>query len=179
MENRYVSDVADGVRRLMRTLPDTVRKTEPRRMALTPGPSGRPRWGFPAAWLMDLHAGYWGSISTPKMEEKIPKSSWESVSREPAKTLRGAGEGGDLPSNKLKYSDGGTRNASAYPAGIPLWPTESGLLETNARVRWGVLNSCVGIFHRSVDGETLRARRARGARWRRRLVRCRNDVHIL
>ena len=47
MAYRYVSDVMNGVRRLMRILPDNVRKTEYRRKALTPGPNGATSEGFP------------------------------------------------------------------------------------------------------------------------------------
>ena len=63
----------DGVCRLMRTLPDNVRKTEYRRKALTPGPQGRQRWEFPIKWLMCHHTGYWKAIDIPKMEEEISK----------------------------------------------------------------------------------------------------------
>ena len=47
MTYRYISDVMDGARRLLRMLPDSFRKTEYRRKALSPGPHGQPRWEFP------------------------------------------------------------------------------------------------------------------------------------
>lgn len=37
MTYRYISDVMDGARRMLHTLPDNVRKTEYRRQALSPG----------------------------------------------------------------------------------------------------------------------------------------------
>ena len=83
MTYRYVSDVMDGVRRLIRMLPDNVRKTDYRRKALTPGPQGRPRWGFPTTCLMGHHTGYWQAIAIPKMEEKISKCAWKVVPHAP------------------------------------------------------------------------------------------------
>ena len=58
MEFRYISDVMDGARRLLRMLPDNARGTEYRRKALSPGVHGEPLWEFPTTWLMDHHAGY-------------------------------------------------------------------------------------------------------------------------
>ena len=72
MAYRYVSHVMDGVRRLMRILPDNVRKAECRRKESTTGPVGRPRWEFPAAWLMGRHTGYWKSVAIPQMEGVSP-----------------------------------------------------------------------------------------------------------
>ena len=89
---RYISEVTDGTRRLLRMLPDNVRKTEYRRKALSPGVHGQPRWEFPKTWPMEHHTGYWQSIAIPKMEEKIPKSARKAVSHQPTKALRAAGE---------------------------------------------------------------------------------------
>ena len=66
MTYRYVPDVTDGVRLLMRTRPDNVRKTEYRRMALKPGAVGRPRLEFPTALSMCRRDGYWQAIASPK-----------------------------------------------------------------------------------------------------------------
>ena len=101
MTFRYISEVMDGTRRLMRMLPDNVRKTEYRRKALSPDVNGLPRWEFPATWLMEHHTGYWQSIAIPKMEETISKSAWEAALHQPVKNLRAAGEsvppGGGFP----------------------------------------------------------------------------------
>ena len=56
MNYRYISEVMDGTRRLLRMLPDGVRKTEFRRKAMSPGAHGQPRWEFPTTWLMDHRA---------------------------------------------------------------------------------------------------------------------------
>ena len=74
MTYRYFSDVTDGVRRIMRMLPGTVRKTEFRRNALTPGPLGSPRWDFPTAFLMGHRTGYGRSTAISEAEEEISKS---------------------------------------------------------------------------------------------------------
>ena len=84
---RYVSDLMGGVRLRTRMLPDNVRKTEYRRNALTPGPAGRPRWGFPNDGLMGRQTGYWQAISIPQMVEGISKSSRNSALRGQPKPL--------------------------------------------------------------------------------------------
>ena len=92
MTFRYISEVMEGTRRLMRMLPDNVRKTEYRRKALSPDANGLPRWEFPTTWLMEHHTGYWLAIAIPKMEGAISKSAWKAVLHQPAKHLRAAGE---------------------------------------------------------------------------------------
>ena len=118
MTYRYVSDVMDGVRRLVRMLLDNIRKTEFRRKALTPGANGRPRWEFPTTWLMDHHTGYWQAIAIPKMEEKISKSAWKTVLHGTTKNFRAAGESSDNTDIQTKPSP------VVYPAGAPLTPEE-------------------------------------------------------
>ena len=55
---RYISEVMDGARRLLRMIPDNVRKTEYRRKALAPGVRGEHRWEFPTTWLAEHHTVY-------------------------------------------------------------------------------------------------------------------------
>ena len=76
MAYRYVSEVMDGARRLIRILPGNVRETEYRRKAISPCAHGQPRREFPTTWLTDRHTGYWNSIAIPKMEDRISKSAW-------------------------------------------------------------------------------------------------------
>ena len=111
MTYRYISEVVDGTRRLLRMLPDNVRKTEYRRKASAPGVHGRPRWEFPTTWLMDHHTGYWLSIAIPKIEERISKSTWAAVLHQAPKPFRAAGEA--LP------DQGGPSKGPIYPAGMP------------------------------------------------------------
>ena len=123
MAYRYMPDVMDGTRRLLRMLPANVRKTEYRRKAMSPGARGQHRWEFPTTWPMDHNAGYWQSVAIPKMKEKISKSAWKAALRLPTKQLRAAGEvpvanGAQLTGNP---PDGRT---SPYPAGMPLRPDE-------------------------------------------------------
>ena len=123
MTYRYISDVMDGTRRLLRTFPDDVRKTEYRRKALPPGPQGQPRWEFSTTWLMDRHTGYWLPISIPKMEAKISKSAWNAVLQQPTKQLRAAGET-PTPLETLLTGTPHAGKTSPYPAGMPLRPGE-------------------------------------------------------
>ena len=55
-----------GALRLLRTLPDNVRKAEYRRNSLNPGPLGRPRWEFPPAWLVGPTQGIGILLRYPK-----------------------------------------------------------------------------------------------------------------
>ena len=120
---RYISDVMDGTRRLLRMLPDSVRKTEYRRKSLPPGPRGQPRWEFPTTWLMGHHTGYCLSIAIPKMEEKVAKSPWKAALHQPAKQLRAAGEASS-PKDTAVADSLPTGKATPYPPGMPLRPDE-------------------------------------------------------
>ena len=75
MTYRYITEVMGGAHRLLRMLPDNVRKTEYRRKSLSPGARGQPRWEFPTTWLMEQNTGYWQPIAIPKMDERITKSA--------------------------------------------------------------------------------------------------------
>ena len=59
MSYSYIAEIRDGARRMIRMLPDVVKKTDLRRKALSPGPSGRVLWGYPTTWLMSHPTGYW------------------------------------------------------------------------------------------------------------------------
>ena len=123
MAFRYISDVMDGARRLLRMLPNNVRKTEYRRKALSPWAHGQPRWEFPTTWLMDHHADYRQSIAIPKMEEKISKSAWNAVLHPSGKKLRADGETSVPPGVPLTNPPPISK-ASPYPDGAPLRPGE-------------------------------------------------------
>ena len=71
MSFRYVAGIKDGTRRKMRMLPDISRKTDFRRKALSPNPSGNVLWGYPTVWLMEHSAGFWQSVVLPKLEERV------------------------------------------------------------------------------------------------------------
>ena len=58
MSYRYISEVMDGDRRLLRTLPGSVRENEYRKKAPFAVPGGLPRWEFQTVWLMGNHTGY-------------------------------------------------------------------------------------------------------------------------
>ena len=115
MTYRYVSEVMDGARRLLRMLPGNVRKTEYRCKALSPGFHGQHRWEFPTTWLMEHHTGYWQSIAIPEMEEQISKSARKAGLRQPIKALRDAGETPIPDAAQLKTT--GTKDKThQYPA---------------------------------------------------------------
>ena len=121
MTYRYVAAVKEGTRKMLRMLPEAVRKGELRRKALTPMPDGRSRWGYPATFLMEHPTGFWLSLDVPRLGEKVSRNTWKAfVGIQP------------------KRPDGGTEDAivnavapivrvpdSDYPAGHP--PTETEL----------------------------------------------------
>ena len=73
----YIADIKEGTRKMMRMLPETVRKGEFRRKALTPMPDGRSRWAYPTTFLMEHHTGFWQGIDVPRLEEKVSRSTWK------------------------------------------------------------------------------------------------------
>ena len=76
MASRYIAAVKEGARKMVRMLPETVRKGEFRRKALTPMADGRSRWEFPTTFFMDNATGFWQSIAIPSLEEKAPRNTW-------------------------------------------------------------------------------------------------------
>lgn len=68
MSYTYISEIQDRDRRMIRAFPDVVKKTDLRRKALPPGPTGRVLWGYPTTWLMTHHTGFWKSTAKPKLE---------------------------------------------------------------------------------------------------------------
>ena len=79
MTYRYIAEVKDGTRRMMRVLNDGARKTDLRRRALTPTSTGKVLWGYPTVWLMDHDTGYWNTTAVPKLEERVSRSSWKTI----------------------------------------------------------------------------------------------------
>ena len=71
MTYAYLAEIKDGTRRMIRMLPDVVKKTDLRRKALSPGPSGRVLWEYPTTWFMTHPAGYWQASVKPKLEESV------------------------------------------------------------------------------------------------------------
>ena len=53
MTCRYVTDVKECTRKMVRMLPETVREGEFRRKSLSPMSDGRSRWGYPTTFLYD------------------------------------------------------------------------------------------------------------------------------
>ena len=132
---RYISDVMDGTRRLLRMSPGNVRKTEYRSKALSPGARGQHRWEFPTTWPMDHHTGYWQSIAIPKMGEQLSKSAWKAVLHQPTKQLRAAGEvpvsnGAQLTGNPP------VGKTSPYPEGTPPDLTKFSVPAVTAHALW-------------------------------------------
>ena len=58
MTFRHIALVKEWARKMVRTLPGTVRKGEFSRMALTPMADGRTRWGYPASFSAEHPAGF-------------------------------------------------------------------------------------------------------------------------
>ena len=119
MNFRYISEVKDGARRMMRMLHDGARKTDLRRRALTPTSTGKVVWEFPTVWLMDHDTGYWKTMVLPKLEERVSRTSWKMILNKPWNGQRAAGEtdGEWGYVNDWKKDEWKTE---AYPAGMPL-----------------------------------------------------------
>ena len=110
MSFAYIAEVKDGTRRMIRMLPDVVKKTDLRRKALSPGPSGRVLWEYPTTWLMSNPTGYWQGSVKPKLEERVSRATWKTILSAGLKDRRGAG--GEEQTDKPSLDQ--------YPAGIPL-----------------------------------------------------------
>ena len=107
---------------MVRILPETVRKGERRMEALTLMSDGRSRWEYPTTFLMEHPAGFWQSIAVPRLEEKVPRSTWQTfLGLRPKRPTEGGNE------EEL----GDTQDAQAVrlpnsecPAGHPLTDAE-------------------------------------------------------
>ena len=121
MTYRYIAAVKEGTRKMVRTLPETVRKGEFRRNALTPMADGRSRWEYPTTFLMEHPTGYWQCIAVPRLEEKVSRSTWKAFLGAVPKRL--AAGGGEENQAEIIPSDSRVPD-SDYPAGQPLSETE-------------------------------------------------------
>ena len=110
MTYAYLAEIKDGTRRMIRMLPDVVKKTDLRRKALSPGPSGRALWEYPTTWLMTHPTGYWQSSVKTKLEERVSRATWKTILNSGVKEKpRVGGEGGAEKTTQEQY-----------PGGIPL-----------------------------------------------------------
>ena len=92
-------------------LPDLVKKkTDLRRKAPAPCPTGRVLWEYPTTWLMTHPTGYRHATAKPKLEERAPRAPWKTILIAGAKEKRGGG-GDDTLGKPVQ---------DQYPAGIPL-----------------------------------------------------------
>ena len=110
MSYSYLAEIKDGTRRTIRMLPDVVKKTDLRRKALSPGPSGRVLWEYPTTWLMSQPTGYWQGSVKPKLEERVSRATWGTILIAGLKGKRGVG-GDDIVDKP---------HQDQYPAGMPL-----------------------------------------------------------
>ena len=133
MNFRYVAGAKEGTRRLVRTLPDSMKKVDFRRRALTPLQSGKSLWEFPATWLMSNEAWCWQSCVVPKSEDKLSRATWRTVLSLPAhKSKAGGGvDQSEQPTEKktelssapvytVKKDPSIAPLAAKYPSGRPL-----------------------------------------------------------
>ena len=66
MTFRYIAPLKEWDRKMVRMFPETVRKGELRRKALTPMEDGRARWGYPTTFPMGNPAGSWHPIAVAR-----------------------------------------------------------------------------------------------------------------
>ena len=123
MTFRYVAAVQECTRKMVRMLPETVRKGEFRRKAMTPMADGRPRWEFPTTFLMEHPAGFWQSIAVPRLEEKVSMNTWKTfLGMKPKRPTAGGNEEWDIA---LLANAPTTRiHDTEYPAAQPLTEAE-------------------------------------------------------
>ena len=126
MTYRYIAEVKDGTRRMMRMLNDGARETDFRRRALTPASTGKVMWEYPTVWLMGHDTGYWETMVVPKLEERVARSSWKMILGKPTDNSRAAGEKDDVWGDTSGWKERGKKDTKydAYPAGIPLSKVE-------------------------------------------------------
>ena len=121
MTFRYIAAVKEGARKMARMLPETVRKGEFRRKALTPMADGRSRWEYPTAFLTVHPAGFWQSIAVPRLEEKVSRNTRLTFLGLPSK--RPTAGGHEANADEIVELDVRPPN-SDYPAGQPLTEAE-------------------------------------------------------
>ena len=114
MTYRYIAEIRDGERRMMRIIPGiAMQKADFRRNALIPTDTGAALWRFPMVWLTDRADGYWESLVMPKPEDRVFRSTWATILfSKGGDRSRAAVEEGSALSTK--------RSGEAYPAGMPL-----------------------------------------------------------
>ena len=105
-------------------LPETVRKGEFRRTALSPMPDGRSRWGYPPTFLTSHTTGFWMSVAVPRLEERVSRSTWAMCLNSGSR--RNAAGGLELDD----YEQVHAIPPSKYPSGRPL------TLEESKACRW-------------------------------------------
>ena len=114
MSYRYIAEIKDGARRMMRMHPDMARKTDFRRKALSHNATGSSIWAYSTVWLTGRSTGFWQSAVLPKLEERVSRSTRGSIlsASMNKKKIRASGE----EDRELLYKP----NAAAYPAGTPI-----------------------------------------------------------
>ena len=78
MNYRYIDQIKDGTRKIVRIGGDGMRKPGFARIALCPVNGKAPRWEYPPTFLMRHAAGLWMSRIAPRMEEKVSRATWTS-----------------------------------------------------------------------------------------------------
>ena len=102
MAYRYFPDVMDGVRRLMRIHPDTVRKTEYRRKAFYLWAVGAPSVGRPDRLAHGPPRRVLASYFHPANGSENPQVSAGGGTARTRETIKRRWSGCDLPPDKLK-----------------------------------------------------------------------------
>lgn len=92
MAYAYISAIEDDTRRMIRTLPDAVQKPDLRRKSFSPGPTGHVLWEYHTTWKMPHPTGYWQPTVKPKLEERAPRATWETILSSGLKEKRGGGD---------------------------------------------------------------------------------------
>ena len=116
MDYRYISEVMEGARRLLRMLPDSVRKTEYRRMAVAPGVDARPPVGIPDTLADGASRRVLAVDRMAHNGRKIATSDWKAVLHSTTRLMRAAGDPPPAPPVKDR--------SDAYPAGMPIRPDD-------------------------------------------------------
>ena len=113
VNSRYVAEMKDATRRMMRMVSGGDRKSEFRRKASAPGKNGGIVRGLPTVWMMGHIAGYWKSAAAPMIADRSSRASRRMILNAPRGRPRASGGIADV-----------ARNKDAYPDGIPLTPDE-------------------------------------------------------
>ena len=123
MTFEYVMAIAEGIRRLLQSLPKGARRDKLKERALTPKPDGTAIWKFPATFKMLNPLGFWKSRIAPRSERKVERDMLQAAI--PSYQGKRAAGGEEDPNYDEPAATPANSFRSIYPAGRKLTAQEN------------------------------------------------------